>query len=305
MNNWFVSTTFMPDGSSIQEALDLCQKSGITQIELGSNHCYDEHVEDIIARYPFTYLVHNYFPTPKESLVVNIASLNDTIHAQSIAHCERSIDFCQRIGAKLYSFHPGFLSDPDGGRFLSDPDGGHIVANMYDFRWNEGALDALQYDSAFSRMIQSITHLSAYAKERNVKIAIETEGSVQHAGHLLMQKPEEYAVFMQHFSPDAIGITVNLGHLNLASRHFSFEPEHFIDQISEYIVAFEMSHNNGCEDQHLPLVAGAWYWDIISDERLRDVYTICEFRNVSIDGVKDSLALGQQSGCLGAANPKL
>ena len=32
----------------------------------------------------------------------------------SLQHIKKSILFCKKINAKLYTFHPGFLSDPDG-----------------------------------------------------------------------------------------------------------------------------------------------------------------------------------------------
>ena len=35
--------------------------------------------------------------------------------------------------------------------------------------------------------------------------------------------------------------------------------------IKTYIVAFELSHNNGLEDQHLPIKKNAWYWKVIND----------------------------------------
>ena len=43
----------------------------------------------------------------------------------------------------------------------------------------------------------------------------------------------------------------------------------------------ELSHNNGKEDQHLPLKKGKWYWKIINDPYFSNVYKILEFRNLS------------------------
>ena len=44
----------------------------------------------------------------------------------------------------------------------------------------------------------------------------------------------------------------------------------------------ELSHNDGLQDQHLPLKKDGWYWDIINDSRFNDTIKILEFRNVSI-----------------------
>ena len=110
----FVSTTFAKNGTPIGEVLEQCREQKIMNVELGSNHAYDADPLKVVQQFSCTYLVHNYFPVPKELLIVNIASLDDTIYGRSKEHIFRSLDFCQKIGAKLYTFHPGFLSDPEG-----------------------------------------------------------------------------------------------------------------------------------------------------------------------------------------------
>jgi hypothetical protein len=53
----------------------------------------------------------------------------------------------------------------------------------------------------------------------------------------------------------------------------------------------ELSHNDGMEDQHLPLIEEAWYWPIILDPRFSSSYKIMEFRDVSIQGIQDNIIL--------------
>ena len=64
----------------------------------------------------------------------------------------------------------------------------------------------------------------------------------------------------------------------MASNAFGFEVQDFVTLIEDYIVAIELSHNEGVEDEHRPLVEGEWYWDIISDSRFMHAYKILEFR---------------------------
>ena len=61
-----------------------------------------------------------------------------------------------------------------------------------------------------------------------------------------------------------MGINLNIGHLNLASKAFKFSKLEFVKSLKPYIIALELSHNNGKEDQHLPLRKNKWYWDIIN-----------------------------------------
>jgi len=52
-----------------------------------------------------------------------------------------------------------------------------------------------------------------------------------------------------------------------------------------------LSHNNGVEDQHLPLQAESWCWDIILDSRFVNVYKILEFRNTPISEIVKNIQM--------------
>ena len=53
----------------------------------------------------------------------------------------------------------------------------------------------------------------------------------------------------------------------------------------------ELSHNNGIEDQHLPLKNKGWYWSLIVDERFKNIYKILEFRNTPINNIINNINL--------------
>ena len=276
MNNIFLSTTFSPDEATLSSALDICKDNRLNSIEIGSNHCFEEDY-DYLFNYDFKYLVHNYFPIPEKTFVLNVASSDNEIFQRSISHICNSIDFCERIGAELYTFHPGFLIDPRGS---------NISNENYDFQWDSGRLASKNYEGAWERMIAAVCEVARYARGKKVKLAIETEGSFYQRNHLLMQKPEEYERWFKLFSLDEIGVNLNIGHLNLATKAFNFKREDFIDLIADYVVAMELSHNDGIEDQHLPLEPDGWYWPLIQDERFRSSFKILEFRNSDINQIK-------------------
>ncbi|MBT6113839.1 MAG: sugar phosphate isomerase/epimerase, partial [Candidatus Marinimicrobia bacterium] len=272
MTNLSVSTTFVPDGRPLQEALELCKEAGVQSVEIGSNHCYEESY-GYLSVYDFEYLVHNYFPIPQKSFVLNIASFDEIIRTMSIKHIKRAIDLCEKINAKLYSFHPGFLTDPKGSNNTN---------SNFDFQWDENQLSVSNFKKAKELMYNALDEVVDYAESKKINIAIETEGSLNKKDHLLMQQPKEYEEFMGKYSNSDIGINLNIGHLNLAANAFDFNRFDFIKLIQNYIVAMELSHNDGVEDQHLPLQANAWYWEIILDPYFESVYKILEFRNTQI-----------------------
>ena len=279
LKNIFVSTIFAKDNSKISDALLICKKANISNIELGSNHIYENNFKKIIKQYNFRFIVHNYFPIPRKSFVVNIASSNKHIRNLSLKHIKKAISFCKEINSKLYTFHPGFVSDPIAA---------NRSGNNYDFIWSVKILNK-NYKLAFDQMSSSLKKIVNFARKKNVRVAIETEGSFKKKFYLLMQRPEEYQKLFKYFDTKDLGINLNIGHLNLASKAFNFSKLKFVDMLKPYIVAIELSHNNGIEDQHLPLRKKAWYWKIINDPDFYKTYKILEYRNTNIQVIKKNL----------------
>ena len=100
---------------------------------------------------------------------------------------------------------------------------------------------------------------------------------------------------MMKYNASDISINLNIGHLNLAANAFDFKWSNFIDLIQNYIVAMELSHNNGLEDQHMLLKNNSWYWDLINDARFINVYKILECRNTDIDKIAKNINLIKQN----------
>ena len=280
--NIFVSSTYYGDNSKIENVLAQCTQNGIGNIELGSNHVFETNPVEVVLKFNCQFIVHNYFPVPQQTLVINIASMNADIYDRSIQHIFKSIDFCKKIYAKLYTFHPGFLSDPEGA---------NIDTSNYDFQFASKDIESANYSESFDRMVNAISKISDYAEKQGVKIAIETEGSFEKSEHLLMQRPDEYRRFMDIFSQKQVGINLNIGHLYLASQVFKFDILEFVALISNYIVAMELSHNNGIKDEHKPLIEGPWYWDVITNKNFVDVIKILEFRDAGIEKVINSMSM--------------
>jgi sugar phosphate isomerase/epimerase len=273
-----VSTTFAADQTPIADALRLCRQHDVIGVELGSNHCFTEDpVGQVTAFQEQNYIVHNYFPPAPEDLVINIASTDSRIREASIAHIFNCLEFSQSVGAGLYTFHPGFRTDPEGvGR---EP-------GNYDFQF--GGSQVAAHDEAFDIMTESIREIVAIASDKDVSIAIETEGSVDKRDYLLMQTAEEFDTLFQDLSPGVLGVNLNLGHLNLAAAAFGFERSYFVDAVAGQVVAMELSHNEGKMDDHRPLEVGAWYWDVICDHRFVRALKVLEYRNTPIEIVADS-----------------
>lgn len=53
----------------------------------------------------------------------------------------------------------------------------------------------------------------------------------------------------------------------------------------------ELSHNNGKNDDHLPIRNNTWYWKLINDQKYKNIPKILEFRNTHISEVKKTYFL--------------
>ena len=80
---------------NIREAIEELAQLGIKNIELtGGTIYYQDYEKDILRlkeEYNLNYLVHNYFPPPQESFVLNLASLNNDIYQKSLNHRKQSL----------------------------------------------------------------------------------------------------------------------------------------------------------------------------------------------------------------------
>lgn len=288
--NVFASTTFADLDSKATDVVKAMLDHGIHGIELGSIHCYEDNLVDRLADVPAEFLVHNYFPPPRESFVVNLASLNDAIRDKSVAHALHCLEVCVRLGAPLYTVHPGFLSDPDAPGSSS----------TYDFAFRAASAQGDRYEAAYRRFAGAMEILAAEARSFDVGVAVETQGSVSHADQVLLQRPDEVHRFLSEV--EGVGVNLNLGHLNLSARVFKFDRMEFIGSIAGRISAMEISHNDGEQDEHRPLEEGAWYWEAVCDPRLLHAPVILECRDTPIAIIQRDVRLleAARAFCVGA-----
>jgi sugar phosphate isomerase/epimerase len=90
-------------------------RAGFRDIELsGGTELYSELENDLLElkdNFNLNYLCHNYFPPPKEHFVLNLASLDEKVHNDSISHLLKSIKLSKNLGAEKFAFHAGFFLD--------------------------------------------------------------------------------------------------------------------------------------------------------------------------------------------------
>ena len=274
----FVSTTFATDGSSVYETVKVLAERNILNIELGSTHKYENDLHSKLIGIGGNYITHNFFPPINERLVLNIASTDERIRHKSLQFMRHAIDFAERIGAGIYTIHPGFLIDPTGeSRTLKNYD--------FDFSSISSPITSSDYKKCFKIFINSLNEISSYVENKHIIIAVETQGSVSKKDFVIFSKPEDFSTFLSENQNPKIGINLNLAHLHLASNAWRFDMHELVETLKSRIVAVEVSHNNGVEDEHQALRPNTSYMSLLRDNFFKHVPVIFEGRNLSIDEV--------------------
>ena len=106
----FVSTNCLKNPSNVLRVLDEYDKAKIENVELGSVHAPFDIKK--LKKFNFNFIIHNYFPPPKNAFNFNLASQKKQILKKSIKLAKNAIDLCAEIESPLYTFHAGFTSDP-------------------------------------------------------------------------------------------------------------------------------------------------------------------------------------------------
>jgi endonuclease IV len=251
-------------------------------IEIGSTHKYQKKIDlknIILSNVNDKEIhIHNFFPpTKNKNFVLNIASDNNNIRKQSIKFAIKSIDFCKSVGAKVYTIHPGFLSDAKPNI--------NLKKKSYDFIFGKIVSN---YHNSFSNMISSLREILRYSKKSKIKLAIETEGSTFKHKYLLMQKPLEYIKLFKCF-PNDLYLNFNLSHSILASIVYKFSLNNFIKKFKKKIICVEISHNDEITDQHLPINKNSKCLKYLTE--FKNIPKILEFRNSTVRDLKKSILI--------------
>tara|TARA_B110000438_G_scaffold252757_1_gene257979 strand:+ start:488 stop:1339 length:852 start_codon:yes stop_codon:yes gene_type:complete len=112
----YISTSCIKESSKISDSVLTLVENGFDRIELsGGTEFYDNYKKDLISlksEYDLNYVLHNYFPPPKDHFVLNLASLDDKVFNQTLEHYKRAIELSELLNAERYGLHAGFLIDP-------------------------------------------------------------------------------------------------------------------------------------------------------------------------------------------------
>jgi sugar phosphate isomerase/epimerase len=236
---------------------------GIDRVELSSGIAYQPNLLEQVratSGSEIHYLIHNYFPPPKEPFVLNLASSDTKTRQRSCNLCRTAIDLAAELDAPFYSVHSGFAFNmtPD---LLGNPVAqGRIPSSAY-----------IPYSEAYTTFVENIINLTEYARSRNIKLLIENNvvspacpDKDRHKA-MLMASADEMVRLMQDVNNPSLGVLVDVGHVNVTATALGFRREEFVEIVAPHIGAFHLSYNDGRSDQNLPFDQTAWFYPLLRD----------------------------------------
>lgn len=273
----------------VADAVRWCHQITPHRVEISAPHQYQslEELESILRSLReegFSMTLHNYFPPPQDSFVLNMAANDQRGMSLSKTLVEGALRLACAAGSPIYGIHAGYLSRAD-----AQDDGTFQFDNAMS-----------SYADALDRAIVFIHEVAPKFDARNVHFLVENLFPSPKKRHSLFCSIEEIKEFMDQ-APKSIGVLLDLGHLNVSSTIMGFDRNQFIDEyltlFADRLIEVHISENEGFKDEHLAVRKDSWQLDAV--RRIHETKVIgctervycVEARNASIDELRDSISL--------------
>ena len=271
---------------SVAAAITKCQKIAGNYVEISAPHNYQtvDELKVVLKEYKskgINLSLHNYFPAPKNSFVLNMAASDSSTFDMTEELVKNAFLLAGYAGSPIYGIHAGYLAKAKAG---SD---GHFIFSE----------EEENYKTSLENTIKFVNHILKY-KPKDLVFAIENLFPSPKKRHSLNCTYEEIEELMCSL-PDHVGILLDLGHLNISSNILGFNRNKAIDKLlTNYfsrIKEIHISENNGIKDEHLAVKENSWQLDVLksisSQDKNKDIIYCIEARKASENEILNSVYL--------------
>lgn len=280
MSEIYVSTGAFKS-KDIEWILKSAKENNIKNIELSSGLKYNSKTIDIVLKNKddFNFIVHNYFPSPKYPFVLNLASIDKSIIEKSMELCKNAIDLSVELGAEFYSLHCGFTFNSTGEELGNE---------------SQLALKRVAFDDAYNSFIANLKELCEYARNKNIKLAIENNVLAKFAVKCGkdMYIGVDTADFKQIFNDiidDNLYMLLDLAHAKVSDTFLKFDIYTMVKELKNKILAVHISDNDGKRDSNLPISKGSDVTEIV--KLLSNRHIVLESYNLEPKEIKSQVKL--------------
>lgn len=269
----FVSTACLPGVQPITSRISVYRGHGLNAIELGAGVSADEDSLSQVAGMECQFLVHNYFPPPRNPFVLNLASGDNDIRQRSLDLVTQALTLTARLAAPFYSVHAGFITDPISFGTTS------FVFPM------PASPDEAQL--AMDRFTTALETVLDHAQHFDVQLLVENNVcSRELRGKLLLLTADGFLKLFRVLPSPDLGILLDTGHLNVTAHTLGFDRISFVDKLAPYIRAFHVHDNDGKDDTHQPVQPGSWVLDVLRRPGFASLPIVVEAKFDDVTGLR-------------------
>jgi sugar phosphate isomerase/epimerase len=258
----WVSTACLRGDRALPHVLERYHAIGLEQVEISAPHPYlplDE-LAALIARFQargMRFIFHNYFPSPRESVVLNLTSADPGRRRLAWEIVANATALARRTGVPLYGVHPGYLRDG-----TADDRTGvfHFAGGT---RTVDDCLAVITED--FKRFYGG---LGVEGEDQRVFVALENLFPAEDGGATsIMCTLAEIRRVVEAYAGTNLGLLVDLAHLTIAANLLGFDRDEFLDELlaehGDRVYEVHLSDNDGRRDLHHKLPAHGWSLDAL------------------------------------------
>ncbi len=272
----YVSTGGLKNINATQ-AIKKFRLGGISEMELSGGK-FQKNIEKKIINLSNKHnlRIHNYFPTPKEPFVINLASSNKKILKKSINHAKKAINLASKMKSKYYSFHAGFLIDPSP----------KLLGKQFNI------IEITDRNEALKIFKKSVILINNFARKKDVTIFIEnnviTKKNIKtfNTNPLLLTNPKEILIFFKKI-PKNIKLLLDVAHLKVSAKTEGFSISSSFKKLNKLTGGYHLSDNNGLVDSNESFSPKAWFFKYI--KKNLEYYTIEVYRRSILDLKKQKM----------------
>ncbi len=263
---------------TLDENLKFMMINGIKNVEL-SGGVYDPNLIQTLEKYrgKINFSFHNYFPPPKVPFTLNLATLNEELFNLSKNHIIETIRLASKFNQRFYSFHAGFLIDPQPSEL-----GKKILKKKIN-----------DENKATDIFLNRLTDISTEAKKEGIEILIENNVLNYQNYKTFKTNPFMMASLAQSINivknfPRNVNILLDLAHLKVTANTLDFSPVEYLEKLEHKIKAYHISDNNGENDSNDLISENSWFHKYIKKDK--NFFTL-ELKNRDVHILKKQIKI--------------
>ncbi len=248
----YISTGGYSNAPADKSSKDLIDH-GINCIELSAGVYSPDLIDNLIKiKNKAKFQIHNYFPPPKNSFVINLASQDTDVANLSLKHVEKALHCCEKLDSKFYSFHAGTLCD------LKISELGTQVkkCKLYDRK------------KSIDLFLERVSKISKNAESMGIQIMIENNvfshrNKIMFSDNPFLMCDANECLKLIRQLPKNVKLLIDVAHLKVSANSLDFSPEAMMVKCSKYVGGYHLSENDGLSDTNSAFDQNTWFWKFI------------------------------------------